>query len=112
MGQIKKVLGDNIRRLRISKGWTQVYLADVLELTPSFFTLVESGQRGMSLDVIESTAELFNVPVASLFIDHSLKNDLDYKPLLRNSELLQLKQKLNNEIQKSINDSIDSLLIK
>lgn len=111
MGQIKKILGDNIRRLRISKGWTQVYLADVLELTPSFFTLVESGQRGMSLEVIESTAKLFNVPVASLFIDHtsSINNEGD-RALLRNSELQHLKQKLNYEIQKTITDSIDSLM--
>lgn len=112
MGQIKKILGDNIRRLRISKGWTQVYLADVLELTPSFFTLVESGQRGMSLEVIESTAEIFNVPVASLFIKHNSQESTDEHPLLRNSELQQLKQKLSDEIQKSINDSIDALMIK
>ncbi len=111
MGQIKKILGDNIRRLRISRGWTQVYLADVLEMTPSFFTLVESGQRGMSLDVIEATAEIFNVPVASLFIDHtSSNNSKNDKTLLKNAELLQLKQKLNSEIQKTIDESIDALM--
>ncbi len=111
MGQIKKILGENIRRLRISKGWTQVYLADVLELSPSFFALVESGQRGMSLEIIESTAEIFNVPVASLFIDHNSPKQVNDKPLLRNSELQNLKQKLNEEIQKSINDSINALMI-
>ena len=57
MGQIKKVLENNIRNLRTAKGWTQGYLADVLELTPSFLTLVESGQRGMSLEVIEKIAD-------------------------------------------------------
>ena len=112
MGQIKKILGDNIRRLRISKGWTQVYLADVLELTPSFFALVESGQRGMSLEVIEATAEILNVPVASLFIDHNSQNTTNDRPLLRNVELQHLKQKLGNDIQKSINDSIDALMAK
>ena len=113
MGQIKKILGDNIRRLRISRGWTQVYLADILELTPSFFTLVESGQRGMSLEVIEATANVFNVPVASLFIGHDLVQDeSDVKPLLRNSELQSLRQKLSEEIQKSINESIDALMSK
>lgn len=112
MGQIKKILGDNIRRLRTSKGWTQVYLADVLELTPSFFTLVESGQRGMSLEVIEATAEIFKVPVASLFIEHGSKSISDDTTILRNLELQHLKQKLSNEIQKSINDSIDVLMVK
>lgn len=113
MGQIKRILGDNIRRLRVSHGWTQVYLADVLELTPSFFTLVESGQRGMSLEVIEATADLFNVPVASLFLDHSThQNASDDKILLRNTELQNLKQKLNDEIQNCINNSIDILITK
>ena len=110
MAQIKQILGDNIRRLRVSKGWTQVYLADVLELTPSFFTLVESGQRGMSLEVIEATAKVFNVPVASLFIEHN--NTSNDAPLLRNAELLHLKQKLLQDIQKSLNESIDALLIE
>lgn len=111
MGQIKKILGENIRRLRISHGWTQVYLADVLELTPSFFTLVESGQRGMSLEVIEATAAIFNVPVASLFIDHSADSkSQEDKILLRNTELQLLKQKLNDTIQKTINESIDELI--
>ena len=66
----------------------------------------------MSLEVIESTAEIFNVPVASLFIKHNSQESTDEHPLLRNSELQQLKQKLSDEIQKSINDSIDALMIK
>lgn len=112
MGQIKKILGDNIRRLRVSKGWTQVYLADVLELTPSFFTLVESGQRGMSLEVVEATADIFKVPVASLFIDHNLlSSKADFVPLLRNAELANLKQKLSESFQKTLEESIDSLMV-
>ena len=113
MGQIKQILGDNIRRLRVSKGWTQVYLADVLELTPSFFTLVESGQRGMSLEVIEATAKVFDVPVASLFIEHNCNSkEFNDTPLLRNAELLHLKQKLLQDIQRSLNESIDALMIE
>lgn len=111
MGQIKKVLGNNIRNLRTAKGWTQGYLADVLELTPSFLTLVESGQRGMSLEVIEKIAEIFNIPVASLFIDHdNLPDKTEDRIYLRNSELKHLKEKLSAEIQKSINNSIEVLM--
>ena len=113
MTQIKKILGNNIRRLRNSKGWTQAYLADVLELTPSFLTLVESGQRGMSLEVIEATAELFKIPIASLFIDHdSDESQTANKSYLRNIELKRLRQRLNDEIQRSVNNSIDELMRK
>lgn len=111
MGQIKKILGNNIRNLRISKGWTQGYLADVLELTPSFLTLVESGQRGMSLEVVENVSEIFEIPIASLFIDHDYTpNPKEDKQLLRNAELNHLKQKLSNDIQKTIETSITALM--
>lgn len=113
MGQIKKILGNNIRNLRTAKGWTQGYLADVLELTPSFLTLVESGQRGMSLEVVEKLAEIFNIPIASLFIDHdNLPDTTEDKLYLRNSELKHLKEKLSSEIQKSLDTSIDALMNK
>ncbi len=111
MGQIKRILGNNIRRLRNSHGWTQAYLADVLELTPSFLTLVESGQRGMSLEIIESTADVFHVPIASLFIDHDIiSGDKKSIPILRNTELRRLQQQLGDEIQKIINTSIEELM--
>lgn len=111
MGQIKRILGNNIRRLRNSHGWTQAYLADVLELTPSFLTLVESGQRGMSLEVIESTADVFRVPIASLFIDHDGSDEgKSEQMILRNTELRRLRQQLGDEIQNVINNSIEVLL--
>lgn len=113
MGQIKKILGNNIRILRLSKGWTQGYLADVLDLTPSFLTLVESGQRGMSLEVVEKVSEIFGIPIASLFIDHDYAQGFaEDKSVLRNSELQRLRQRLSDEIQRTINNSIDALMAK
>ena len=53
MAKIKTILGDNIRTLRNEKGWTQVYLADRLQITAPFLAQIESGKRGMSLDLIE-----------------------------------------------------------
>ena len=90
-----------------------MYLADVLELTPSFLTLVESGQRGMSLEKIENMAEIFQIPVASLFIDHDFSENGEKNQMyLRNAELKKLRQRLGDEIQKKINDAIDELIIK
>ena len=70
MSKIKTILGDNIRSLRTGKGWTQVYLADRLQITAPFLAQIEAGKRGMSLELIDSVAELFEIPVASLFIEH------------------------------------------
>ena len=71
MGKIKTILGDNIRSLRMGKGWTQVYLADRLEITAPFLAQIESGKRGTSLELVEAVAELFAVPIASLFLEQS-----------------------------------------
>ena len=70
------MLGNNVRRLRNQKGWSQVYLADKLEVSVSFISIIESGQRGVSLPLIENIAEVFNVSVPFLFTDHD-KNDAE-----------------------------------
>ena len=66
----------------------------------------------MSLEVVEKVAEIFNIPIASLFIDHDYSpNPVEDKIILRNAELVHLKQKLSNEIQKSIESSINALMV-
>ena len=69
MGNIKRILGDNIRGGRITKGWTQVYVADRLQITAPFLAQIESGKKGTSLELVESIAELFDIPIASLFLE-------------------------------------------
>lgn len=110
MGNIRKILGDNIRRLRNLRGWTQVYLADTLGINASFLTMIESGQRGMSLDMIEKMSECFGVDAASLFIDRT-KSPKDDNSLLKNSELENLKLRLNSQITQVIESNIDELKI-
>lgn len=107
MSSIRKILGENIRRLRNSHEWTQVYLADCLEITTSFLNMIESGKRGMSLDLIEKISDLFGVPVASLFID--VMESSSGKNYLRNAELNSLETKLTRQITKLIKNSVDEL---
>lgn len=70
MSNIQRILGNNIRKLRNKKGWSQTFLADRLDISTSFVTLVESGQRGMSLSLVEDIASLFDIPIPYLFTDH------------------------------------------
>ena len=79
MGKIKTILGDNIRTLRIEKGWTQVYLADRLQITAPFLAQIESGKRGTSLELVESVADLFGIPIASLFLEQMQNLNLMYE---------------------------------
>ncbi|MDE6704584.1 MAG: helix-turn-helix domain-containing protein [Treponemataceae bacterium] len=104
MGKIKAIVGDNIRRLRRDRGWTQAFVAESLGITAPFLTMVESGQRGMSLELIESLSELFGVPVSSFFISRESDN-----ATISRQELSALKKRLTLKMTKLIEDAIAEL---
>ena len=109
MGKIKTILGDNIRTLRVSKGWTQVYLADRLQITAPFLAQIESGKRGTSLELVESVAEVFEIPIASLFLEQ-MPNRAETKSHVRNIELKTAEKQLLESISESISKIFDRLM--
>lgn len=108
MNKIKTILGDNIRTLRTNKGWTQVYLADRLQITAPFLAQIESGKRGTSLDLVESIAELFEIPVASLFIEQ-FRNYQSVQPEVRSVEIQTIEKQLKETISENISKAFDRL---
>ncbi len=109
MGRIKEILGENIRNLRVGKGWTQVYLADRLQITAPFLAQIESGKRGTSLELVESVAELFEIPIASLFLEKT-PNRSETKTQVRNIELKTAEKQLQETISESITKTFERLM--
>ena len=108
MGKIKTILGDNIRTLRIEKGWTQVYLADRLQITAPFLAQIESGKRGTSLELVESVAELFGIPIASLFVEQ-ITNYAESESYVRDVELKIAEKQLQEIISENITKTFERL---
>ena len=108
MGKIKTILGDNIRTLRIEKGWTQVYLADRLQITAPFLAQIESGKRGTSLELVESVADLFGIPIASLFLEQ-ITNYAELKSYVRDVELKIAEKQLQEIISENITKTFERL---
>ncbi len=108
MSKIKIILGDNIRTLRTNKGWTQVYLADRLQITAPFLAQIESGKRGTSLELVESVAEIFDIPVASLFIEQFRKQQT-IQPEIRNIEIQTIEKQLKETISENITKAFERL---
>ena len=108
MGKIKTILGDNISTLRIEKGWTQVYLADRLQITAPFLAQIESGKRGTSLELVESVAELFEIPIASLFLEQ-ITNYAESKSYVRDVELKIAEKQLQEIISENITKTFERL---
>lgn len=108
MSKIKMILGDNIRALRNGKGWTQVYLADRLQITAPFLAQIESGKRGMSLELIESVAELFEIPVASLFIEQYQFQQIN-RPEIKTIQIQTIEKQLKELITENITKAFERL---
>ena len=108
MGKIKQLLGENIRNLRLNKGWTQVYLADRLQITAPFLAQIESGKRGTSLETIEDIADIFSIPIASLFLEDRQEQKTAGAKVFELC-LTEIEQQLRENISQSISNAFSKL---
>lgn len=63
---LKRTLGENIRRLRKAKGLTQENLAELLNRTSGSISRFESGQQIMGVDLLVQMANFFSVSIDEL----------------------------------------------
>lgn len=76
---ILECLGKNIKRLRLLRGLSQENLADDLQKSVNFISLVENGKTGLSVQSLVDICNALNVDINSLFLDIVMtpKTDLD-----------------------------------
>jgi transcriptional regulator with XRE-family HTH domain len=68
-------LGKNIKLARISAGLKQKELADRLDVSTNYLSLIENDKREPSVSFLRALAKEINIPVGILFID--IENNLD-----------------------------------
>lgn len=95
MRDIKKIVGKNIRKIRLNRHLTQEELAEKLDLHPSYIGLIERGLRSPSLETLSKIAEFFKVSEASLLYDEKKCEGIDIK---REELLCVLTEKSSKEI--------------
>lgn len=66
---IKKKFGNNVKLLRVERGWSQERLALSSELDRTYVPSIEKGERNVSITVIEKIAKAFNISICELFKD-------------------------------------------
>ncbi len=67
-------MGDNIRRLRKSRGLNQDKLAQLIVLEIKSLSLIETGKVFASAKTIDKLASVLNVSVSELFISENESN--------------------------------------
>src|SRR5690606_41094599 len=64
---IVSAVGRRVRQLRIRAGMTQERLAERAEISVSFLSMIERGERSPHLETLERLAMGLEVPVEALF---------------------------------------------
>lgn len=63
------LIGDEIKKIRISKGMTQQELADLCKLSRSYISRIESNDKTPNLDVVRLILNNMGVEMKIEFID-------------------------------------------
>lgn len=66
-------LGDKIKRMRKSKGWTQEQLAEKIGIDNKHLSRIEKGYHNPNYQIIKKLAQIFNFDIRN-FEDISINN--------------------------------------
>ena len=66
MAKISKKLGQNIKRIRLSRKMSQGDICRKLDMDRSYMSAIESGKKNITLGVLEKLANALNVSVDQL----------------------------------------------
>lgn len=91
---ILEIIGSNIKTIRLSKGITQEQIAEKLNRSVNFVSLIELGKSGMSGQTIIALCNILDISTESIFkglINYNLKKQ--DKLILDNLSILNSKDK-------------------
>lgn len=67
---LKKILGQNIRLIRKSRGLSQKNVALLAGFTPAYLGYLERGQKNPSVDLVEKIAAVLDTQAYKLFLNN------------------------------------------
>lgn len=73
--EIRKTVGENIRKHRVANHLTLDTLAKFIDISPGFLGLIERGKRGLSFKNLFKLSEVLNVPVEMFFSEGPMEID-------------------------------------
>jgi transcriptional regulator with XRE-family HTH domain len=93
-GELNKITGHNIRRLRTMHGYTQEALADRIKAKTSHISEMENGKRGIGEKIIVRLCNIFKIEPYEFYVNNSSPiplTPLQYKALdvIKEAEELQ-----------------------
>ena len=71
---IKKELGEKIKRIRKQRGLTQNQLAEIIDISPRNLSNIELGLNFVKAETLDKIIESLNVSTEELFANSHIKN--------------------------------------
>ena len=68
---IRKRFGNNIRKARLSRGWSQEDLAEATGLDRTYVSGIERGTRNPTLTVVDKFSKALGVGLGTLLADEA-----------------------------------------
>ena len=72
---IRKIIGNNIRDLRLLRGYSQKQLAELSHRHTVYISSVERGERNITVENLTSIASALRVPPYLLLLKDAFKMD-------------------------------------
>jgi len=80
--QLRPIMGDNVRKVRIAHRLIKNELPKLLGITPNALDLIERGNRGVTPANLLKLSEIFNTPM-EIFYQHDRDISFDEHTALR-----------------------------
>ena len=64
---IKKKVGNKLKKLRLDRGLSQEALANIAELDRTYIPSIEKGERNVSVTVLEKLAKALKISIKDFF---------------------------------------------
>jgi transcriptional regulator with XRE-family HTH domain len=72
---LRAILGENLKKYRTTKAYSQAKLAEILDISPNFISDIETGKRWLSSDTLVNLAEALSVDVYELLRPSQIPTD-------------------------------------
>ncbi len=74
----REKIGDQLKELRLSRGWTQATVADRVNLSRPTISNIEAGRRTMTLSTLKRFCEIYQIDISYFGIEtESYEETLD-----------------------------------
>ena len=74
MNQLNISIGNEIKRIRQERNWTQAELCQGI-CSQAEISKIENGRNSPTVDLLQQLAERFHIPVSSFFINEEKKTN-------------------------------------